>query len=231
MAALLACHSYSFHVGASISRGRVVNDVSFLSVVTHTNTMPTKHHQLKSRKLSKFGVQMQHAEQPPKLGRYGREIKMIPASEARKRVAKTVSTPKIVNGSAKHVNGVDAVNGRSVSLVKRDRAPSLAKASTLPPVEGLKFIPSDEGYRWANENYNTVQRTIDVWSSAFLLYCRVRLDNAKWTYIGGFTKDKQITRRRRTASWLRERLLHLGPTLIDFDQSRSVTLNKIRSVS
>ncbi|KAA8524878.1 hypothetical protein F0562_011301 [Nyssa sinensis] len=85
----------------------------------------------------------------------------------------------------------------------------------------LMVLPSDEGFSWANENYNSIQRSVDVWSFVLSLQVRVLLDNAKWTYLGGFSEDKQKNRRRRTASWLRERVLQLGPTFIKLGQVSS----------
>ncbi|CBI28458.3 unnamed protein product, partial [Vitis vinifera] len=88
-------------------------------------------------------------------------------------------------------------------------------------MEELKVLPSDEGFSWANENYNSWQRSIDVWSFVISLRLRILLDNAKWAYLGGFTEDKQKNRSRKTASWLRERVLQLGPTFIKFGQLSS----------
>ncbi|KAL0307258.1 UNVERIFIED_CONTAM: protein ACTIVITY OF BC1 COMPLEX kinase, chloroplastic [Sesamum radiatum] len=166
---------------------------------------------------------MQQTELPTKVGTNGRATKMLPATEVKKRISPSISTTDNVNGSPKNVNGVRVVNGGR-SLVKRDPAPPLSKTSTakeLPPIEDLKVLPSDEGFSWANENYNSVQRTIDVWSFVLSLRVRIFLDNAKWTYVGGFSEDKQGERRRRTASWLRECVLQLGPTFIKLGQLSS----------
>ncbi|KAA8524877.1 hypothetical protein F0562_011300 [Nyssa sinensis] len=125
----------------------------------------------------------------------------------------------LMNGSKRVVNGA--------SLVKRDTAPALVKTpkigdpKELPLIEELKVLPSDEGFSWANENYNSFQRSVDVWSFVLSLRVRVLVDNAKWMYLGGFTEDKQKNRRRRTASWLRERVLQLGPTFIKLGQLSS----------
>lgn len=59
-------------------------------------------------------------------------------------------------------------------------------------LEELKVLPSDEGFSWANENYSSWQRSIDVWSFVLSLRVRVLLDNAKWAYVGGFTEEKQV---------------------------------------
>ncbi|CDP18955.1 unnamed protein product [Coffea canephora] len=141
---------------------------------------------------------------------------MVPASDVMKRKAPSVNNSEIVNGSSRIINGA--------SLVKRDSASAIIKnfkTDELPPIEDLKVLPSDEGFSWANDNYNSWQRTIDVWSFVISLRMRVLLDNAKWAYLGGFTEDKQKTRRRRTASWLRDCVLQLGPTFIKLGQLSS----------
>lgn len=149
----------------------------------------------------KFQVEMRQTESPSRLGVNGRAVKMVPASEVVKR--KTPSTNKVdkvnnmknkvekVNGSV--VNGASLVKSKptpaSSALVK---APKYETSDELPPVEELKVLPSDEGFSWANENYNSWQRSIDVWSFVLSLRIRVLLDNEKWAYAGGFTEDKQV---------------------------------------
>ncbi|KAI8552199.1 hypothetical protein RHMOL_Rhmol06G0247300 [Rhododendron molle] len=124
---------------------------------------------------------------------------------------------RVVNGSNRVVNGsIGVANGskgvlkgskgvlkgskvvvNGASIIKRDTASALVKikktggSKELPPIEELKVLPSDEGFSWANNNYNSVQRSIDVWSFVLSLRVRVLFDNAKWSYIGGFTEDKQ----------------------------------------
>ncbi|KAL3624628.1 Protein ACTIVITY OF BC1 COMPLEX KINASE 7, chloroplastic [Castilleja foliolosa] len=148
----------------------------------------------------KFQVKTQHNESPAKLSRHGKIVEMVPTTEIRKR------TNLVVNKSDKKINGVHVIN--EVRLVKKE----------LQPIEGLTALPPDEGFGWAHENYNSVQRTIDVWSTLVSLRVRILFDTEKWTYIGGFTNEKQIERRRKTGSWLRERALQLGPTFIKLGQ-------------
>ncbi|MBA0640269.1 hypothetical protein Goklo_023224 [Gossypium klotzschianum] len=144
----------------------------------------------------RFQVEMQQTEPTPKVGINGRAVKMV-------------------------------INGNGASIVRRKNSPSLVKmpisrvSKDLPPLEELKILPSDENFSWANENYSSLQRSIDVWSFVISLRVRVLLDNAKWAYAGGFTEDKQKKRRRTTASWLRERVLQLGPTFIKLGQLSS----------
>ncbi|GJW94457.1 hypothetical protein Tco_0174129 [Tanacetum coccineum] len=91
-------------------------------------------------------------------------------------VVNNKQTVGIVNGSTKVVNGT--------SLVKREATPLLVKSvkvresTGFPPSEELRVLPSDESFSWANENYNSVQRSIDVWSFVLSLRVRVLLDNA-----------------------------------------------------
>ncbi|KAL1091843.1 hypothetical protein V6Z11_D07G185400 [Gossypium hirsutum] len=169
----------------------------------------------------RFQVEMQQTEPTPKVGINGRAVKMVPASEVVKRQAP--ATRKV-----EQVNGVkQVINGNGASIVRRKNSPSLVKmpisrvSKDLPPLEELKILPSDENFSWANENYSSLQRSIDVWSFVISLRVRVLLDNAKWAYAGGFTEDKQKKRRRTTASWLRERVLQLGPTFIKLGQLSS----------
>ncbi|KAI4340297.1 hypothetical protein MLD38_025147 [Melastoma candidum] len=163
-------------------------------------------------------VRMRRAGSPDKLGTNGRAVKMVPASEVMKRRPPSADKLEIVNGLQRVVNGTGIVEREPTS-------PSVFQISGtndgLPPLEEPKVLPSDEGFSWAKDNYSSLQRSIDVWSSVILLRIRVLLDNAKWAYPGGFSEDKQKVRRRKTASWLRERVLQLGPTFIKLGQLSS----------
>lgn len=187
-AAVLASHRCWHSIGELMNHGTSGDNLSFLGSLKNSN-------EVKSRKLRRFRVEMQKRELPPaQLGRYGRFIKMVPTSEIRKRMSPSIDTPEIVNGYAKKVNGVHVATSRS--LVKKDPTSAPSKSSRLkelPPIEGQKVLPSDENFRWANENYNSVQRTIDVWSCIISLRIRVLLDDAKWTYVGGFSEEKQVS--------------------------------------
>ncbi|KAK6116308.1 hypothetical protein DH2020_049935 [Rehmannia glutinosa] len=220
MAAILASSSCYCRIGDLSKHGKLGDDLSFSGSVSnsnHSKLYEDAYNLVKTKKFYRFQVGMQQTELPSKVGINGRAIKM--------RKSPSTSTSEIVNGSAKNVNGVGVVNGQS--LVKRNSVPPLSKASRaneLPPIDGLKVLPSDEGFSWANENYNSIQRSIDVWSFVLSLRVRILLDNAKWTYIGGFSEDKQVDlgeRRRKTASWLRECVLQLGPTFIKLGQLSS----------
>lgn len=127
-----------------------------------------------------------------------------------------------VNGLSKSVingSGTSLVNGSKMSaLVKTQKQMS---ARDDPFEEELKVLPSDEGFSWAKANYNSVQRSIDIWSFVLSLRIRILFDNAKWAYAGGFSEENQKIRRRNTAAWLREQVLQLGPTFIKLGQLSS----------
>ncbi|KAL4308555.1 hypothetical protein GQ457_01G045940 [Hibiscus cannabinus] len=221
MTAILASHSccsYNFEV---MNQGRTMGTLSFSSSIS--NQFAKLERQIRTLPMAdksfRFQVEMQQTEPAPKVGINGRAVKMVPASEVVKRKAPATGKVEKVNGAKQVIN--------AASIVRRNNSPSLVNkpisgvSKELPPLEELKVLPSDENFSWANENYSTLQRTIDVWSFVISLRVRVLLDNAKWAYAGGFTEDKQKKRRRKTASWLRECVLQLGPTFIKLGQLSS----------
>ena len=247
MAAILASHS-CYCCRELTDHGKQRENFSFSGSISGQNSWKYGRHLNylpKTKEIHWFQVIMQQTESQVKLGKNGRPIKMVPASEVMKRKPPMINNTEMLNRSKRSVNGasvkrkeppvssevangtktvINAVSKVNGSLVKRDPALVTVKTSKfdkLPPVEDLKVLPSDEGFGWASENYNSVQRTIDVWLFVLSLRVRVLLDNAKWTYVGGFTEDKQKTRRRITASWLRECVLQLGPTFIKLGQLSS----------
>ncbi|KAL5126146.1 Protein ACTIVITY OF BC1 COMPLEX KINASE 7, chloroplastic [Glycine soja] len=154
-------------------------------------------------------VKMRQTEMPAsKYGTNGKAVRMVGTNELVKR--KRMLENKVLNGSATSTvvrkNGITGLN----KTVKSRRS-----------LEELKVLATDEGFSWANENYSSWQRSIDVWSFVASLRIRIMLDNAKWTYFGGFTEAKQKSRRRKTASWLRKCVLQLGPTFIKLGQLSS----------
>ncbi|CAK9151860.1 unnamed protein product [Ilex paraguariensis] len=223
MAAILASHSCYCRNVELMTQERRMDSLCFASSVSSIHSFPKfeKHtcNLTETENLHQFRVEMRQTESPMKLGTNGRPIKMIPTSEVTKKKTPSLNNVEKVSGSKRVVNGA--------SLVKRDPAPVLLKSrkvrqpDNLPPLEELKVLPSDEGFSWATENYNSVQRSIDVWSFVLSLRVRVLLDNAKWAYLRGFTEEKQKNRRQGTASWLRERVLQLGPTFIKLGQLSS----------
>ncbi|RVW95200.1 Protein activity of BC1 complex kinase 7, chloroplastic [Vitis vinifera] len=197
MAAILASHSCYCRNVELMNQGRAVENLGFSSSISSENfskfERPTCHLPMADKSF-RFQVEMRKSESPVSLGTNGRATKMVPTSEIVKNRTPPTKKVEIVNGSSRVVNGA--------SIVKRDTASALVKAPKikesrdLPPVEELKVLPSDEGFSWANENYNSWQRSIDVWSFVISLRLRILLDNAKWAYLGGFTEDKQLSSTR-----------------------------------
>jgi len=183
MAALLASQSCCY--GGETAR--VTKAIGFSSSLeNHFTGEATQCYGSKSKR---FRIEMRQSELPSKVGINGRSVKMVPASEVVKR-------KDGVNGSAgKGVNGASLVSSRNINgaastLVK---APKKTTESYLPPpVEGVRVLPSDEGFSWADENYSSLQRSIDVWSFVISLRIRILFDNSKWAYVGGFTEEKQV---------------------------------------
>ncbi|XP_021275254.1 uncharacterized protein LOC110410017 [Herrania umbratica] len=221
MAAILASHGCYLRNCELMNQGRTMETLSFSSSISNQFVKFERqiHNLPMTDKSFRFRVDMQQTESAPKVGINGRPVKMVPASEVVKRKAPATRKVEKVNGVKQVINGA--------SIVRRDNSPSLVKkrkpraSAELPPLEELNVLPSDESFSWANENYSTLQRTIDVWSFVLSLRVRVLLDNAKWAFVRGFTEDKQKKRRRKTASWLRERVLQLGPTFIKLGQLSS----------
>lgn len=83
--------------------------------------------------------------------------------------------------------------------------------------EGVSF-PSDDNFEWAQDEYSTTKRTVDVWSFVLTLRLRLFLLDKKWAYPGGITDEKRSARTRSLAAWVRERVLALGPTFIKLGQ-------------
>ena len=115
--------------------------------------------------------------QPVKLGMKGQPITMVPTSEVVNNKPVSKQRAGIVNGSTQAVNGT--------GLIKRDISPPLVKSvkvqefTGFPPSEDLRVLPSDESFSWANDNYNSVQRSIDVWSFVSFFACSCFIGQCK----------------------------------------------------
>ncbi|KAJ9170304.1 hypothetical protein P3X46_018422 [Hevea brasiliensis] len=82
------------------------------------------------------------------------------------------------------------------------------------------------GGRWSRfKTYSTIQRTLEIWGFVFTFIFRAWLNNQKFSYRGGMTKEKQILRRKALAKWLKENILRLGPTFIKIGQQFSTRVD------
>lgn len=170
----------------------------------------------------------------------GSQSRMVPIGEALKKestgkVNKMTANGPTRNGAASSVsmdnkmslapkNGaVNQVSGTTMDAVSKQLSQRLLQSSVakLDWDDNVKVLPSDESFSWSKENYSNLQRTIDVWSFVFSLRARIYFDGAKWSFFGGFSEEKQKDRRRKTASWVREQILQLGPTFIKLGQLSS----------
>jgi predicted unusual protein kinase regulating ubiquinone biosynthesis (AarF/ABC1/UbiB family) len=82
-------------------------------------------------------------------------------------------------------------------------------------VSGLSAEPT---YRWSQENYSQLARTVDIWRTVLLFLWYNWLDGKNWSYPEGKTEEVLKKRKRKRAIWLRESLLQLGPTFIKVGQ-------------
>ena len=73
-------------------------------------------------------------------------------------------------------------------------------------------------YKWNRTNYSKRRRKIDIWSFFLTFLNGSWLDGKKWSYVGGYTEEKQSARKRRQAIWIRDTFLELGPTFIKLGQ-------------
>lgn len=218
MAAILASQGCYCNNIDLINQGRAMDNLSFSSSISSFERKTCNP--ILSNKAFLFHVEMRQTESSSRVGTNGRPVKMVPASEVVKRNnLPNGKVNKMVNGTKQVINVASFVKKNSTSTLVK--APKGKGSNELPLVEELKVLPSDESFSWANENYNSWQRTIDVWSFVLSLRLHVLFDNAKWAYLGGFSEDKQKNRRRKTASWLRESVLQLGPTFIKLGQLSS----------
>uniref|UniRef100_A0A7N0ZU14 ABC1 atypical kinase-like domain-containing protein n=1 Tax=Kalanchoe fedtschenkoi TaxID=63787 RepID=A0A7N0ZU14_KALFE len=225
MAGILASHTCCLTNVESMSHGREMEALSFsgsISVKRISKVDGRISNVPRSSKSYRLLVESRQteAESTSNLGTNGSAVKVSRTREVSKSAGQSINGAPKVNGTKTIVNGSSLVKrGEAISAVNGVR--NVRKPKLPPPAEELKVLPSDENFSWANENYNSWQRSVDVWSFVLSLRVRVLLDNAKWAYPGGFTEDKQKKRRRATASWLRERVLQLGPTFIKLGQLSS----------
>eukprot|EP00879_Flechtneria_rotunda_P001676 GHRR01001836.1.p1 GENE.GHRR01001836.1~~GHRR01001836.1.p1 ORF type:complete len:739 (+),score=239.78 GHRR01001836.1:270-2486(+) len=109
-----------------------------------------------------------------------------------------------------------AAAGAASSLSSRAQRDQLTDivASTAQ----LDDLPTDVDFKWAQDSYNTTQRTLDTWLFFGVFRARLWLLNEKWSYPGGYTDEKRSVRARSLAEYLLESILQLGPTFIKVGQ-------------
>lgn len=214
-------------LASSVHSPMTVQDLSFCRAFAPRN-FPAVETSRDAGEFSGFKIEARSSgsgSPPAKIN--GRAPQMVPVKEATARIRNNPSSiSDTVNGSAKKVINGSAVNGRVNGSNLRALVPQKTReingeSKRILPELDVKVLPSDEGFSWSNENYSKFQRNFDVWSFVLALRARTYVDDAKWTYIGGFSEEKQKIRRRGTASWLRECILQLGPTFIKLGQLSS----------
>ncbi len=92
-----------------------------------------------------------------------------------------------------------------------DQTDSIALFTPAPPAKSKQ-------YRWNRDRYSHQRRFIDIWTFFTVMMTGLWLNNQAWSYPGGMTETKRITRRKHQARWIRETLLNLGPTFIKAGQ-------------
>lgn len=196
MASVLASHGCYYCSTELMNVGRTWENLGFSSsILGQSPKLERKHHSSCmpiSDRSSWFHAEMRNNESPSRLGTNGRAVKMVPASEVMKRKNLPSDRVEFFNGSKQIINGASIVKSDSGPSPMINKSLKAQESKQLPPAEELKVLPSDEGFSWANENYNSVQRSIDVWSFVISLRIRILLDNAKWAYLGNFSEEKQV---------------------------------------
>lgn len=189
MSALLSTHTRFSPNVVSVKEERAFKDISSASLVSASRV----RQQYGGLLFSRWNGLMLRAElrqtgSRAKLGTNGSAIQMVPTSEIVKRKS-VVKKVEIINGSEKV--------GSGTALVKVAETPAELRKSEklkqLPPAEELEPVISIKSYSWSNENYSSFHRNIEVWSLIISLRVRHLLDNAKWTYVGGFSEDKKVS--------------------------------------
>ncbi|XP_058115231.1 protein ACTIVITY OF BC1 COMPLEX KINASE 7, chloroplastic [Magnolia sinica] len=219
--AVLASHGCYRHNIDLMDLGRGMDDLSFSQSISSQKLPRGESYAYDfpaAKRYLRFWVDGAQTEFE-RLGTNGKASKMISTKELSKSRTTSRTKGETVNGSKPVVNGASLVKKNTNGAVVKSQKATYSKE--FPFTDAVKVLPSDEGFSWAKDDYNAWQRSIDVWSFVISLRLRVLFDNAKWAYIGGLTEDKQKTRRRKTASWLRERVLQLGPTFIKLGQLSS----------
>lgn len=99
--------------------------------------------------------------------------------------------PELVNGKKTVVNGANL--DERVSTSRPVKSQKRTSTEESPFTDELEVLDSGaEGFSWAMDNYSAWQRTTDVWTFVLSLRLRVLFDDAKWTYLNGFTEEEHV---------------------------------------
>ena len=109
-------------------------------------------------------------------------------------------------------------NSTDYGSSKSDQPLSIEVTSSQPSDPKVILPISGKSYRWNRPKYSRNRRRFDIWVFAFAFLFSNWRNSRKWTYSGGFTPEKQATRRRSQAIWIRDSFLDLGPTFIKLGQ-------------
>ena len=55
---------------------------------------------------------------------------------------------------------------------------------------GSREFVMDSEFRWAQDNYSSFQRTVEIWSFIITLRVRLFLIDQKWTYLTGYSETE-----------------------------------------
>lgn len=187
MVGILASQGCCCHSNHLINQQKTMENLSFSSSVSKLERLTCKP--TITNGSFQFLVQMKHTGSPSTLGINGRPVKMVPIGEVLGRHPQLSHNIDTVNGSKQSVNGSVVKRKSSSALVRTPKGKGLKE---LPPIGELKDTLSHQNFSWSNENYNSLQRSIDIWLFVISFCIRIQLDDTKWTYFGGFTEDKQV---------------------------------------
>ncbi|KXZ50166.1 hypothetical protein GPECTOR_17g802 [Gonium pectorale] len=131
-------------------------------------------------------------------------------------------------GSAASAASSASVASVDVSVVPRGSAGGAgtgwsSRASSGGPVLEAEVLdrPPETDFKWAQDDYNALQRNVDTWAFFTIFRARLWLLDQKWSYPGGFTDAKRAQRARGLARYLLNSVLELGPTFIKIGQLSS----------